>query len=104
MFYCDSRPLNVRGGRDNNSFEEMHFGCSSFIPEKNLLYAVLSRAYNDLVGVATLEDRKSAAKWFRSKEFTSPGLTYKFIVQALDLPDKFQERIAEIVSPKESEQ
>lgn len=98
MFYCDARPLNVRGGRDNNSFEEMNFVCSSFTPEKALLYAVLYRAYADLTVKAYHEDRRSAIKWFECKELDPDRLTYKFVAQALDITERHKKMIAEAVT------
>lgn len=92
LFYCDS-DSNVENYATRNVFEEGLDIRPPFIPEKHLLYAVLGRAYHDLAPNASKEDRRAAIKWFERKKADYQNLSYKYIVQALDLTDNYQDMI-----------
>lgn len=77
MNYCGAPSLTQEQGIDK----------IPSIPERNLLGAVLERAFCDLKANVDRDVRRSAIKWFSTKHSKLKPFSFQYIAEALDLND-----------------
>lgn len=98
MFFAEAQPLFDAILPHNQSTWENLNTFDPVLPEKKLLYEVLGRAFDDLLG-EDFDNKYSAMRWFESVDFSSKThFTYNFIAQALDLSQAYKDFIKSKIS------